>query len=158
MKRKNDALKAGRPRVAQKWATKMVHSLYLSFEEDRDLHTLLYTCGVDSLDTIKQALREYITNHDHQSGDPAFQAEIAAKALGISIGAPKALAITKPASDVSPVSPPVQSRSNEGQSVEPELVPVTARAETSNIPAAAQGHADSADSGNDNLASRWLSE
>lgn len=161
---KKNASKAGRPRVAQKWATKMVHSLYLSFEDDRDLHTLLFTSGVDSLDTIKKALREYIANHNHQSGDPAFQAEIAAKALGITIGVPQSTALREQARNIvsttSSIWTPTQSQANESLTAQPEIAPapVTPQSLTSTNPTPMQSDGDAGDSGNDNLASRWLSE
>lgn len=163
MAKNNSHLKAGRPRVAQKWATKMVHSLYLSFEDDRDLHTLLYTCGVDSLDTIKRALREYIANHNHQSGDPAFQAEIAAKALGINIGVPQAAALSLPTDDLTTWAP-TQPKPQVGI----DSTPVIAHTATISGPPNVDMHTantiisgtqdESADAGNDNLASRWLNE
>lgn len=163
MAKNNSHSKAGRPRVAQKWATKMVHSLYLSFEDDRDLHTLLYTCGVDSLDTIKLALREYIANHNHQSGDPAFQAEIAAKALGITIGLPQAAALSLPVDDLATWTP-TQPKPQAVIDPPPVIAHTATNSDPTNagVPAAntiiSGAQEESADAGNDSLASRWLNE
>ena len=161
---KKNSLKAGRPRVAQKWATKMVHSLYLSFEDDRDLHTLLYIAGVDSLDTIKRALREYIANHNHHSGDPAFQAEVAARALGISIGTSQSKNLQEQAinivSKTSNAWEPSQAGANDGLTSQSEILPspITPHSNPNNSQIPAQKHEECSDHGNDNLASRWLSE
>lgn len=80
--------KGGRPKAAQAWASTMRHNLFVSYAENRDVHTALFLAGADATDLIFIAVREYIVRHGHPAGDPAVQRQTAIDGLGIERAAP----------------------------------------------------------------------